>query len=282
MQRLGVAVTILQRAPTLLPRAEPALAARLAELLAEEGVAVHTNADVRKVVRNPDGSCEVHAIVGDEGRRIQLAVDAVLVAAGRRTHTEGLGLEELGIATSDRGVEVDDRGRTAVRTVYAAGDVAGRRMLTNSAGYEAVRAVRDMFFPGKGGRAMVVPSCVFTDPELATVGLTADQAEAAYGTETDVWRVDLARNDRARTDAQEEGAIMVVTAKGRIVGAHVLAPAAGEMIHELALAVHHELRLDELAESVHVYPTLSSSIGQLATESAYEKAQRFRWLMKRR
>ena len=282
MQRLGVAVTILQRAHTLLPRAEPALAARLAELLAEEGVAVHTNADVRKIVRTQDGSCEVQAIVGDEGRRIQLEVGGVLVAAGRRAHTEGLGLEELRIATSDRGVDVDDRGRTAVRTVYAAGDVAGRRMLANSAGFEAVRAVRDMFFPGKGGRAMVVPSCVFTDPELATVGLTADQAEAAYGTETDVWRVDLARNDRARTDASEEGAVIVVTAKGRIVGAHVLAPAAGEMIHELSLAVHHELRLDELAESVHVYPTLSSSIGQLATESAYEKAQRFRWLMKRR
>jgi dihydrolipoamide dehydrogenase len=75
---------------------------------------------------------------------------------------------------------------------------------------------------------------------------------------------------------------MVVTAKGRIVGAHVLAPSAGEMIHELSLAIHRELRLDELAEAVHVYPTLSGAIGQLATESAYEKALRLRWLMKRR
>ena len=243
---------------------------------------MHTNADVRKIVRTGDGSFDVYAIVGDDGRRVQIQVGGVLVAAGRRGNTEGLGLEELGITTSDHGVQVDARGRTAVRTVYAAGDVAGGPMLTNSASYEAVRAVRDMFFPGKGSRNSVVPACVFTDPELATVGLTADQAEHAYGTETDVWRVDLTRNDRARTDAHEEGAIVVMTAKGRIVGAHVLAPAAGEMIHELALAINSELRLDELAGSVHVYPTLSSSIGQLATESAYEKAQSFRWLMKRR
>ena len=156
---------------------------------------------------------------------------------------------------TDRGVQVDDRGRTAVRTVYAAGDAAGRRYLTNSAGYEAVRAVRDMFFPGKGSVDAAIPSCVFSDPELASVGLTVDQAEEQYGTDSDSWRIDLAHNDRARTDAHAEGAVVVVTAKGRIVGAHMLAPGAGEMIHELSLAIHRELRLDELAEAVHVYPT---------------------------
>ncbi|MDO9174110.1 MAG: pyridine nucleotide-disulfide oxidoreductase, partial [Actinomycetota bacterium] len=115
-----------------------------------------------------------------------------------------------------------------------------------------------------------------------SVGLTVDAAEHLYGNDTDVFRIDLTHNDRARAEANADGAVMVVTAKGRIVGAHVLAPAAGEMIHELSLAVHREMRLDELADSVHVYPTLSSSIGQLATESAYERAQRLRWLMKRR
>jgi dihydrolipoamide dehydrogenase len=139
-----------------------------------------------------------------------------------------------------------------------------------------------MFFPGKGSLAAALPACVFTDPELASVGLTADAAEDAFGTDTDVWRIDLSHNDRARTDARTDGSVMVITAKGRIVGAHVLAATAGEMIHELSLAVQLGLRLDELAEAVHVYPTLSSSIGQLATESAFEKAHRLRWLMKRR
>lgn len=282
LRRLGIAVTVFQRARHLLPRSEPALVERLTELIVEEGIVVHCSADVRRVDSLPAGGYAVHATVGDDGADVEAHVGGVLVAAGRTPNTDDLGLEDLGIEVTPRGVLVDDRGRTSVRTIYAAGDLAGRQLLTNSAGYEAVKAVRDMFFPGKGNVDAVVPSCVFTDPELASVGLTADEAEQMFGGDTDVWRIDLTHNDRARAEALADGAVLVITAKGRIVGAHVLAPAAGEMIHELSLALHRELRLDELADSVHVYPTLSSSIGQLATESAYERAQRLRWLMKRR
>ncbi|MGB8860253.1 MAG: NAD(P)/FAD-dependent oxidoreductase [Ilumatobacteraceae bacterium] len=282
MQRLGVGVTLLQRARTLLPREEPSLSARLTEMLVAEGVTVHTNADVRSMSRQPDGVIDVEATVGDEGHRLRFQTGGVLVAAGRTPNTEGLGLEALGITVLERGIEADARGRTSARTVYVAGDVAGGRLLTSTAAYAAVRATRDMFFPGKGNLDATPPACVFTDPELASVGLTIEQAEEAFGADTDVWRIDLSRNDRARTDACAEGAAVVVTAKGRIVGAHMLAPSAGEMIHELSLAIHHQLRLDELAETIHAYPTLSGAIGQLATEAAYEKAQRLRWLMKRR
>ena len=282
LQRLGGATTLFQRARTLLPREEPALVEQLTRRLTAEGVQVHCTADVRSIEGTPQEGFVVHAVVGDDARSVLATVGGVLVAAGRTPNTEELGLEELGIEVTDQGVRVDDRGRTAIRTVYAAGDVTGRRLLTNSAGHEGVRAVRDMFFPGKGSLAAALPACVFTDPELASVGLTADAAEDAFGTDTDVWRIDLSHNDRARTDARTDGSVMVITAKGRIVGAHVLAATAGEMIHELSLAVQLGLRLDELAEAVHVYPTLSSSIGQLATESAFEKAHRLRWLMKRR
>ena len=282
LQRLGVEVTVFQRAHTLLPRLERSLVARLAAMLAEEGVVVHTTADVRSCVRRPDGLVDVEATVGHDGRAVNLRVAGVLVAAGRTANTGDLGLVALGIDVTERGMQVDDRGRTAVRTVYAAGDAAGRRYLTNSAGYEALRAVRDMFFPGKGNVDSAIPSCVFSDPELASVGLTVDQAEEQFGTDSDSWRIDLAHNDRARTDAHSEGSVVIVTAKGRIVGAHLLAPNAGEMVHELSLAIHRELRLEELAEAVHVYPTVAGAIGQLAAESAYEKAHRLRWMMKRR
>jgi len=282
LQRLGVEVTVFQRAHTLLPRAQRSLVTQLTEMLTEEGVVVHTTADVRSTLRRPDGLIDVTANVGDDGRQVQLRVAGLLVAAGRTADTDDLGLQEQGIEVSERGVQVDDRGRTAVRTVYAAGDAAGRRYLSNSAGYEAVRAVRDMFYPGKGSIDATIPSCVFSDPELASVGLTVDQAEELYGTDSDSWRIDLAHNDRARTDAHAEGSVVVVTAKGRIVGAHILARDAGEMIHELSLAIHSELRLEELADTVHVYPTVAGAIGQLATESAFEKAHRLRWMMKRR
>jgi pyruvate/2-oxoglutarate dehydrogenase complex dihydrolipoamide dehydrogenase (E3) component len=98
----------------------------------------------------------------------------------------------------------------------------------------------------------------------------------------DAWRLELDRNDRARTDAATAGCLMVVTAKGKVVGAHLLAPNAGEMVHELAVAVQQELRFEDLADVVHAYPTIAGGIGQLATEAAYEKAHRLRWLMKRR
>src|SRR3712207_6033700 len=106
-----------------------------------------------------------------------------------------------------RGVAVDQRMRTNVPSIYAAGDVAGRFLFTHAAGYEAVRAVRDMFFPGKGKVDDFVPWCTFTDPELAHAGLTVREAQEAHGDAVDVWRVDLAHSDRARAEGSTAGAI---------------------------------------------------------------------------
>ena len=146
---------------------------------------------------------------------------------------------------------------------------------------KARRAVRDFFFPGRGTVDAAISWCTFTDPELAHSGLTVAEAEDRHGDDVEVWRLDLEHSDRARTDAARTGAIVVVTAKGRIVGAHLLAPAAGEMVHELALAMQRGLRLSDLASLVHVYPTMSTSIGQLGAEAAFERAHRLRWLARR-
>jgi pyruvate/2-oxoglutarate dehydrogenase complex dihydrolipoamide dehydrogenase (E3) component len=281
LRRLGIAVTVFERARTLLPAEEPTLVARLTEVLVEEGVVVHCTADVRSLQHRADGTSELLAVVGDDAREVHVQVGGVLLAAGRRANTGGLGLADVGVSTNEHGVAIDDRGRTSVRTIYAAGDVTGTSH-GGSSTFDAVRAVRDMFFPGKGNLAAPAPSCVFSDPELARVGLTVEQAEQQHGTDTDVWHFDLARSERGRAEARAEGTVVVITAKGRVVGGHVLAPGAGEMIHELSLAIHRELRLDELAETPYLYPTYAGAIGQLAAEAAYEKAQRLRWLMKRR
>jgi pyruvate/2-oxoglutarate dehydrogenase complex dihydrolipoamide dehydrogenase (E3) component len=281
LQRLGVQVIMFQRAATLLPREEPSLVNRLTQILQREGVAVHCSADVRRVEHQPHRTV-VTATVGHEGKKVTVPVQGVLVATGRLPSHQSLGLTECGITTDEHGVVVDGAGRTSARTVYAVGDLTGRPHLTNTAGYQAVVAVRDMFFPGRGSADTVVPWCTFTDPELAHVGLTIEQAEHEYGTEADVWRFDLEHNDRARTDAATDGGLVVITGKGKVVGAHVLAPGAGDIIHELALAVNRQTRVEDLVELVHVYPTLSGAVGQLATEAAYEKAHRLRWLMKRR
>jgi pyruvate/2-oxoglutarate dehydrogenase complex dihydrolipoamide dehydrogenase (E3) component len=282
LRRLGVATTLFQRAPTLLPRDEPALTARLGDVLRAEGVAVHCTADVRQVEPLSGRRVRVSAVVGHAGDDVTVEVGGIVVATGRVPNVAGLGLAEIGVGLRDGGVEVDERGRTSVRTVYAAGDVTGSRTFSHAAGSAAVQAVRDMFFPGRFSVDRVLPWCTFTDPELAHVGLTVAEAEAIHGDDTDVWRADLDRNDRGRTDDATVGGLVLVTAKGKLVGAHVLAPSAGEMIHELAWAVHRGVRIDELAELPHVYPTFSSSIGRLAAEAANERVRRLKWMMKRR
>jgi pyruvate/2-oxoglutarate dehydrogenase complex dihydrolipoamide dehydrogenase (E3) component len=215
------------------------------------------------------------------GTAMRWEAEGLFVAAGRTANVEGLGLEALGIATSARGVEVDQRGRTKVKSIYVAGDLAGRALFTHAAGYEGVLAVRDAFFPGSGKVSDLIPWCTFTDPELAHAGLTIADAEQRYGDSVDVWRLELDHNDRARADGATQGSIIIVSAKGKVVGAHILAPAAGEMIHELALAIRHEMKLTDVASLVHVYPTVSTGIGQLAAEANFERAKQLRWLVRK-
>ena len=277
--RLGIPTTLLQKGPRILPRDEPALVDLLVTRLRAEGVDLRFNVETEKVSVKGDKKV-VHGT--EDGKPATWEADEILVAVGRRPNVEDLGLEELGIATTAKGVTVDNRGRTSVDTVYACGDIAGRFLFTHSAAYEGVRAVRDMFFPGKGKVVASVPWCTFTDPELAHAGLTEAEARDQFKSDVDVWRQDLVHNDRARADAATDGAIIVITHKSRIVGAHILAPAAGEMIHEFALAIEEDVKLSELSQFMHVYPTVSTSIGQLAGEAAFEKAENYRWLVKRK
>ena len=276
--RLGIPTTLLQKGPRILPRDEPALVDTLVTHLRDEGVDLRFNVETQKVTRNGTKKV-VHGT--ENGAPRTWEADELLVAVGRRPNVENLGLEELGIKTEAKGVVVDNRGRTSVDTVYACGDIAGRYLFTHSAAYEGVRAVRDMFFPGKGKVVASVPWCTFTDPELAHAGLTEAEARSQYKDGVEVWHQDLIHNDRARADGATTGAVVAVTHKKRVVGAHILAPAAGEMIHEFALAIEQDVTLSDLSQFMHVYPTVSTSIGQLAGEAAFEKAEKLRWLVRR-
>lgn len=278
--RLGVPTTVLEREPAVLGREEPELAERLTGRLADEGVEIVTGAEIESVGVEGDRKV-VRATAGGEAREWRAA--EIVVAAGRAANVEGLGLDEVGVETGDHGVVVDDSLRSSIKSVFAAGDLAGRFLFTHSAGYEAAAAVRTMFFPGSGDAPEAVPWCTFTDPELAHAGMTEAQARAEHGDDdVRVWTHDLAHSDRARAEGEADGEIRIVTAKGRIVGAHALCPNAGELIHELALAIRERTKLTELASLVHVYPTLALGVGQLAGEAAYERAGRLGFLVRSR
>ena len=275
LQRLGVAVTMIQRGGRLLPKDLPDHGDLLAKILRAEGVDIRLGSPAVKVRRGGDG-VEVWSEAGEK-----VTAAGILVATGRTPNAHSLGLDRLGIEITERGITVDERNQTMVPTIYAVGDVTGRALFTNAAAYDAVLAVRDMFLPGKGTPPTLVPWCTFTDPEVAHVGLTEAEAVERHGRrKTAVHRRSVATSDRARTDGVTEGEIVVVTVGGRIAGGHAICPHAGELIHELALAARARLKLSNLAESMHVYPTYSTVTGQIAGDHAFHTAHRVRALAK--
>ena len=276
-QRLGVPVTVLEKAERILGRDEPELAERLLGLVRAEGADVRLGTEAVRVTVE-DGMKVVHTAGGE-----RFAAHEIVVAVGRQPNVEGLGLEDVGIATTGKGITVDAGLRTSVDSVSAAGDVAGRDLFTHAAGFEAVRAVRNMVFPGQSKSEYDVPWCTFTDPELAHAGLTAQEARERFGPgDVEVHRHELTHSDRARADGTEEGLIHVVTHKDRVVGAHILAASAGELIGELALAIDQGLKLADVGSVIHVYPTLATEIGKVGAEAAFDAARRYRFLVRSR
>jgi pyruvate/2-oxoglutarate dehydrogenase complex dihydrolipoamide dehydrogenase (E3) component len=272
--RLGVDVTVLQRGDRILPRDEPALVDRLVEVLRGEGVDLRLGVSADRVsIEN--GTKVVHA--GAE----RFAAEEIVIGVGRTPNLHGLGLEEVGVEVGPRGVVVDASLKSSADWVYAAGDVAGRWVLTHAAAYEGVRAVRNMFFPGRAKNDYGVPWCTFTDPELAHAGLTEAEARERFSDdEVEVHARALERSDRARADGSDAGEIRVVTHKGKVVGAHALAASAGELIHELALAIDQGIKLADIGSMIHVYPTLSTEIGRLGGDAAFGSAQKYKFLVR--
>jgi pyruvate/2-oxoglutarate dehydrogenase complex dihydrolipoamide dehydrogenase (E3) component len=252
-RRLGAAVTVVEAA-TILPRDDRELVAVLRGRLQAEGIRLLEGTGVVRAERAGGG---VALTLGD-GERVE-GTD-LLVAAGRRPNVEGLGLDEAGIEWSPRGIRVDARLRTTNRRVFAAGDVAGGPQFTHAAGYQAGIVIRNALFrmPARADyRAL--PRVTYCDPELAQVGMTEEQAREDAG-EIRVLRWPFADNDRAHAERLTEGMVKaVVTPRGRILGATILGPHAGELIQVWCLALSQGLKVGALATMIAPYPTLGEA-----------------------
>jgi pyruvate/2-oxoglutarate dehydrogenase complex dihydrolipoamide dehydrogenase (E3) component len=258
-RRLGAAVTVLEAAQPL-AREDGECAAIVLDALAREGVDVRSNAAVARV--EGIGSKVKVVVGGDSGEAIEGS--HLLVAAGRRANTDGLALEQAGIASDRNGIMVDTGLKTANRRVYAIGDVAGRGQFTHLANYQAGLVIRNALFrlPVKVN-ADLVPRVTFTDPELAHVGLTEAEAKAR-GIAIRVLRWPYHENDRAQTERETVGHIKVVTdGRGKILGATIVGAAAGELITTWTLAISRGLHIKALAGIIVPYPTLAE-IGKRA------------------
>lgn len=273
-RRLGVDVTLVEMAPRVLPTEDVDVSAIVEETLADEGVRVLTSARA-VAARSAAGDSGTRREValeraggpGDGGRET-VAADELFVATGRLPNVEGLGLERAGVETGEQGIVVDDRLRTTRPHVYAAGDVIGGHQFTHVADHEARAVVRNALFPFSSAvDYSVIPWAVFSDPEVARVGLTEAEAREEHGDDVGVYRYDVSELDRAITERSARGLVKLIgDGGGRLLGGHVVAPSAGTMIVELALAMRQGTSIGELAELVHPYPTMSEGIRRAANE----------------
>jgi len=261
-RRLGSEVTVLE-AFEALGKDDPELAERVLESVRADGVAIREGAKVTKVARF--GRSGVRVTVETDDGEETLDGSHLLVAVGRKANVDGLGLDEAGIAHSPRGITVDARLRTTNRRVYAAGDITGGFQFTHWAGYHAGLVVRSILFRF-GGKVNndLIPWATYTDPELAHVGLTEEQARERHG-KIHVLRWPYAENDRAQAERAPTGTVKVIALpKGQIVGAAIVGRNAGELIALWALAMSQKLTVKALTETVLPYPTLSETAKRVA------------------
>jgi pyruvate/2-oxoglutarate dehydrogenase complex dihydrolipoamide dehydrogenase (E3) component len=269
--RLGSEVTVLHSREQLLAKEDPEVSALVADLLAGEGLDVRLGARASGVSREGGDILVRQQAPGGEGT---VRADAVLVAAGRRPRVAGMGLEELGVAYDHRGVAVDQRMRTSAQHVFAAGDVTGRYLFTHVAGYEGRIAGQNAAGKRQKADYRVVPWVTFLEPEIARVGLTEPQAREAHDG-IDVIRFPMSRVDRARMLGEPVGFIkLIITGRsvvgrlggGEVVGAHIVGPHAGELLHEVVLAMQARVFAGRLAQAIHAYPTTSMGVQQAASQ----------------
>ena len=261
--RLGSTVTIVEAAERLLPREEPEAGRLIAQSLAEDGADVRTDRAVDAVLAGDDGAGALE--LGND----RVAYDRLLVAVGREPATGGLRLERVGVELAGPGwVKVDRHLRTSAPHLYAAGDVVGQLMYTHVAGYHGLTAALNALFHARGKvDHRAIPRVVFSDPELAAVGLTEAQAAERLGRPPLVFRHDYADSDRAITAAETRGfAKLVADRRGRLLGATIAAPAAGESIGELARLVRDGAKVADVSRVVHAYPTYSEGPARAAEE----------------
>lgn len=262
--RFGADVTVFQRPDRLLPREDPEVSEVIEAAFLDEDIDVHTETTVAAL--GSDGE-DIVVDADEADDSISVTASEVLLATGRQPNTDTIGLEDAGIETDDGGfVETDDGFETTTDGVYAIGDVAGSPMFTHSARDDADLLYRHLAKDEEiSTDDRVVPWAVFTDPEVGHVGLTEHEARDA-GYDVGVGRQNLAQQGKPKALGETEGFVKLVTDAdtGELLGAHIVGEDGAEIVHELVLAIELGATADDIAQTMHVHPTLPESINSAA------------------
>ena len=264
-RRLGAQVTVIEFLDTILAGMDGEVAKQMHRILRKQGLTFRLSSKVTAAERTKKGvRLTVEPVAGGDAETID--VDVVLVSVGRRPHTEGLGLEAVGVAVDDRGfVKVDAGFRTTVPGVYAIGDVIGGKMLAHKAEDEGV-AVAELIAGQRGHvNYEAIPGVVYTWPEVASVGRTEEQLKAD-GVDYKAGKFPFTANSRARCNADTDGFVKVLAdaRTDRVLGVHIVGPAAGDLIQEAVVAMEFGGSAEDVARSAHGHPGLSESVKEAA------------------
>ena len=277
--RLGSRVTVVERSTQILPREDQDLAAIVTARLLREGAEFQLNSTATKV-GGKQGAIEL--IVRDAaGKESFLHGSHLLVSAGRRSNVDGLGLEQAGVELVQGRIKTDARLRTSNHHIFTCGDAVGPYQFTHMAEHHAGVVLRNAIFhlPAKIEQR-VIPWCTFTEPELARVGLSETEAQA-QNIPHEVYTFPFHDIDRAQAEAETEGLAKILTDhRGKLLGAALVGPNAGELIHEYTLAMAKGMKAADLSAVIHIYPTLAQINRRVADQrmKAGLTPNRLKWI----
>ncbi len=264
--KMGVKVSMVELTSSLVPSEDEEITAVLQDAMVKRGISVYTGSRASGYIKNIDGSLSVRVVKGDQAEDIPC--DKVLVCVGRKAFVEGTGIEKLG-AELDRGCIVTDASmKTSIDNIYAVGDVTASEQLAHVAYHEARVAVLNIMGCPARANYTAVPHCIFSTPEIASVGLTEKTARERYQS-IKVDRFPFAGNGKALISGSTEGFIKMITEgnTGRILGVSILGPQAAELIAGITLAVNKGLTASDIVDTIYAHPTLSEVIREVSLSS---------------
>jgi dihydrolipoamide dehydrogenase len=259
-QKFGSEVTVVEATPTLLPGVDNDLTQVVEKKLVKNGAKILKNAKAAGYEKAADGSLQVRVELG-EGKFDTIVTDCVLVAVGMRPNGAGVGLEEVGVKVERGFVPTDTFGRTNVPGIYAIGDVSGQPMLAHKASKEG-EVVAEVIAGHKAAKDWVgIPAAIFTDPEIATVGVTEEDAKKR-GLDVRVGKFPFAALGRAMAVNETDGFFKVIADKktSEVLGIHIVGPEASDLISEGALALEMHAFLEDIGLTIHPHPTLGEGM----------------------
>ncbi|MEM7644877.1 MAG: dihydrolipoyl dehydrogenase, partial [Pseudomonadota bacterium] len=263
--RLGTDVTVIEYLDGITPGQDLEIAKQFQKILTKQGLKFITGAAVSKV-ETKGGKAHVSYALRKDDSQHDLKADVVLVSTGRKPHTDGLGLDALGVTLTKRGqISVDDDYQTSVPGIYAIGDVIEGPMLAHKAEDEGM-AIAEIL-AGQAGHVNydVIPGVIYTHPEVASVGLTEEQLKDE-GRAYKVGKFSFMGNGRAKANHAADGFVKLLADKDtdRILGCHVIGPMAGDLIHEVCVAMEFGAAAEDLARTCHAHPTYSEAMREAA------------------